>query len=142
MPGYSYHPSRPDDCLLCPEGKFQPDIVRNPENDVFCLQCPPGTYQPDEGQPKCLTCPTGTYQPSADQNVCLTCPAGTYQPEKGRTSKDNCLECEIDHISEKGEAVCERCPVGEFSDDHLTCKSRTNPEVLKEAYKKLGECSA
>jgi hypothetical protein len=140
-PGYSYSASRPDDCSLCPAGEYQPDIVRNPENDVPCKKCPVGTTS-WSGQPECLQCPVGTYQPVEGQNVCLQCPAGTYQPEKGRTSKDNCIECEIDHISEESAAVCERCSVGEFSDDRLECKDRTKPKVLREAYDKLGGCAA
>ena len=93
------------------------------------------------GEKSTVKCAPGN---SYVSKVCSLCPAGKFQPETVRNTPNDvfCLECEIDHISEDGEAVCERCPVGEFSDDHLTCKDRTKPRVLREAYKKLGACSA
>jgi hypothetical protein len=138
-PGKSYSASRPDDCSLCVVGQFQPNTVRNPENDVDCKECPAGEHQPNEGQAACEPCPKGKY---CANGIAQPCPAGEYQPLEGQTSVSSCKKCEIDHTSVKGSVVCERCRGGEISDDRLKCKDRTKTEVLREAYDKLGACSA
>ena len=136
-PGKSYSASRPDDCSLCVVGQFQPDTVRNPENDVDCKECPAGEHQPNEGQTACEPCPKGKY---CANGIAQPCPAGEYQPLEGQTSVSSCKKCEIDHTSVQGSVVCERCTVGKrtwFGDNE--CRDYDTPDALAQREEELAQ---
>ena len=144
-PGKSYSVEK-DNCSRCPVGKFQPDTVRNPENDVDCNECPVGTV-PSSSSTACEPCPKGNY---CANGIAQPCPAGEYQPLEGQMDVSSCKKCEIDHTSAQGSVVCERCPPGRITrGSYNVCidyRGGVEPapdalaRSLRRAYKSLDQC--
>ena len=135
-------------CLQCPAG-FISNITNSPdcsrcgldkigeyskEGDSSCSPCDSGMYQIRPGV--CEDCFSGSYQDGKGSKRCLECPKDTYSSIKGRSSKADCIKCNIDRstgpsIGNIDAAAC-LCKRKDYYQDDVSCSKCPNG----------GDCSA
>ena len=66
-----------ESCAVCPLGRFNDDAAADPTKHLTCQDCPKGQFQDSLGK-----------------SECFDCDIGRYNKRTGRTSVDNCEECD------------------------------------------------
>ncbi|XP_055866862.1 sushi, von Willebrand factor type A, EGF and pentraxin domain-containing protein 1-like isoform X2 [Biomphalaria glabrata] len=98
---------------------YKNEELKNISNRHICVSCPPGLLTSADAT--CTPCPAATYLDSIYED-CLPCPAGSNWLNTGATSVMDCyLTCPDGYTSASGEAVCQICPVNQFSFSNQLC---------------------
>lgn len=94
----AYYKTTTGDCLLCPDGHYCRDQVKNP--------CPEGHEAQEGGHIQCRPCPAGHRE---ENLVCVECGQGSHQNSTGQTT---CDPCPAGQVSARGQAQCGACGNG------------------------------
>ncbi len=87
----------------------------NGMDGIICTPCRVGFYK-NENMSVCAACPDGTYTNATMATRCYECPAGTFASE-GNQGSAGCTPCPGGtYAAGPGNAVCDLCAVGSYSD--------------------------
>ncbi|XP_051899501.1 multiple epidermal growth factor-like domains protein 9 isoform X2 [Pristis pectinata] len=135
-------------CVPCSPGHFPNNAFLNcscclggsclaPED---CLMCPQGYYQPLAGHDACLPCSKGAYTNSTGSTACQSCESGFYANETGSKA---CQDCLPGYFSEVNASICESCAQGLFCNTTRCTKCTICPggeETLSTAATECTDC--